>query len=526
MDHYYGARKGSDMAIANHEYFDHYKRSAITLIVLSQIIGACLAGGAAMFAWQTLSVNPLNAFTLGLVVLIAVNIVFGFVLFAVVSKPFKLLAQAVAHVSKDPVVTPPPMLDAVRYEHSGLKALIQTVYELAISSGKNVDEPNAQANPEPTGIYQQIAADLPCGLIALGKNGAILYANHIAPVKVTSEGGQTTTLQFEQNNSLTTWLADCEANKVRDTHLWQRVADHLPGEEGRRIFDVVGYYQKESPAGVAAILVAFDRTTMYESDQEDMDFIALAAHELRGPITVIRGYLDVIKNDMTTKFTPDEQELFDRLQVSSERLAGYVNNILNVSRYDRKQFITHLAEDNLVDIIKTLIPDLALRARTQRRKLTFSIPQGLPNIAADRSSLGEVVTNLVDNAIKYSHQDGEVLISAAVKDNAFVEVTVKDGGIGIPESVVGGLFNKFYRSHRSKQSVGGTGLGLYICKAIVESHGGSIWVRSHEGEGSTFGFTVPIYSTVAAKLQAGDNQNKDITQRSEGWIKNHAMYRR
>jgi two-component system phosphate regulon sensor histidine kinase PhoR/two-component system sensor histidine kinase VicK len=92
--------------------------------------------------------------------------------------------------------------------------------------------------------------------------------------------------------------------------------------------------------------------------------------------------------------------------------------------------------------------------------------------------------------------------------------------------VVGGLFSKFYRSHRSRQTVGGTGLGLYICKAIVDAHGGSIWVRSTEGQGSTFGFTVPIYSTVAAKLAAGDNQSKDIVQRPEGWIKNHAMYRR
>lgn len=480
-----------------------------------------------MLAWQMFGTEPLNAFAIGLIVLIVVNVAASFILFKIASSPLKLLAQAIAHVSKDPVVTPPPHLDAPKYQHSGLKAMVQTVYELAIHSGENGETALATPTPtQPNALFEELTNDLPCGLIALGKDGAILYANHLAPVKTATQGGQVTTLQFEQNDSLQAWLTDCEANKVRDTHLWQRIADHLPGEEGRRIFDVVAYYQKENPAGVAVILVAFDRTTMYEGDQEDMDFIALAAHELRGPITVIRGYLDVIKNDLAGNFSPDQQELFDRLQVSSERLAGYVNNILNVSRYDRNQFIMHVAEDNLVDILKTLIPDLALRAHTQHRKLTFQIPQGLPTIAADRSSLGEVVTNLVDNAIKYSRPEGEVFITAAIKDNSMVEVTVKDSGIGIPESVVGGLFNKFYRSHRSKQSVGGTGLGLYICKAIVESHGGSIWVRSHEGEGSTFGFTVPIYSTVAAKLQAGDNQNKDIVQRPEGWIKNHAMYRR
>ena len=255
-----------------------------------------------------------------------------------------------------------------------------------------------------------------------------------------------------------------------------------------------------------------------------MDFIALAAHELRGPITVIRGYLELLSQELEN-VPAEQQELIDRLQVSSERLSGYINNILNVSRYDRNHLKLHLGEERLVDIIAALIPDLALRAKTQNRKLVFHVEDTLPTIAADRSSLSEVISNLIDNAIKYSQEGGEVVVSGEVKNN-FVEITVHDSGIGMPQSVVGNLFNKFYRSHRSRQTVSGTGLGLYICKAIVESHGGSIWVRSQEGEGSTFGFTIPIYSTVADKLQAGDNGNQKIIEQREGWIKNHAMFRR
>lgn len=176
-------------------------------------------------------------------------------------------------------------------------------------------------------------------------------------------------------------------------------------------------------------------------------------------------------------------------------------------------------------MLKSLAPDLGLRARTQHRSLMFRVPQGLPPIAADRSSLGEVITNLIDNAIKYSHENGEIIITAMPKDTDFIEITVQDKGIGMPESVVGGLFSKFYRSHRSRQTVGGTGLGLYICKAIVDAHGGSIWVRSKEGEGSTFGFTVPTFASAKARIESGE-QTKDIVQRPEGWIKNHAMYRR
>lgn len=525
MDYRRRTRESNNMAIniSNHEYFDHYKRSTLTYFIFVQIFCALIAGAVAFIIWTSGLMAPLNAFAVCLVLLVFLNIIFGFMLFAAASRPLKLLAQAIAHVSKDPVVTTPPEITKRKDERSGLKSMVQTVYELAV--GQQQAETNTNANV-PGLLLQELTDDLPCGLIALGADGRVMYANSLAPVKETADGEKTPTLQFSTGISLQTWLTDSEANKVRDTKTWTRVADKLPGETDRRIFDVIAYYQKENPAGVAAIVVAVDRTENYDKDQEDMDFIALAAHELRGPITVIRGYLDVIKNDLGGAFTPDQQELFDRLQVSSERLAGYVNNILNVSRYDRQQFQTHLAEENLPEILQSLMPDLELRARTQHRTLQFNVAENLPTIAADRSSLGEVITNLIDNAIKYSHENGEVNVTAAIKDGQWVEMTVEDKGIGIPGSVVGGLFNKFYRSHRSRQSVGGTGLGLYICKAIVESHGGSIWVRSKEGEGSTFGFTVPIYSTVAAKLQSGDNQSRDIVQRPEGWIKNHAMYRR
>jgi len=110
-----------------------------------------------------------------------------------------------------------------------------------------------------------------------------------------------------------------------------------------------------------------------------------------------------------------------------------------------------------------------------------------------------------------------------VKDG-FVEVAIADHGIGMPANVVGNLFHKFYRSHRSRETVAGTGIGLYICKAIVESHGGKIGVTSVEGEGSTFTFSVPIYATVADKLQANDNTNAGLISHGEGWIKNHAKY--
>lgn len=510
------------MAIKVHEYYRRYhKRAAVTFVTL-QVVGALLAGGLAWLCWQSLALGPIPTFVVGLMAVVITNVFIALIVLNIASDPLRVMSQAIAHVSNDPVVTPPPDIADPTYERSGLKEMVQAVYELA-AARSNGEQPDTPAASMPNDFFKTLADGMPSGVIALDASGKILYANPAAPVKTDSNNVPEIGLMFEQNDDFAKWLAECQANKVRDDHVWQRVSDRAPGEEGRRIFDVAGHYQKNAQGGIEVLLIAFDRTAAYSPDQDDMDFIALAAHELRGPITVIRGYLDVLNQELGDKLDADQHILLERLQVSAERLSGYINNILNVSRYDRGRITTHPQEENLLEMMKTLVPDLALRARTQRRKLTFQIPDNLPTVAGDRTSLSEVIINLVDNAIKYSHEDGEIIVAAAAKEN-FIEITVTDHGIGMPGNVVGNLFNKFYRSHRSREAVGGTGLGLYICKAIVEGHGGSIWVTSKEGQGTTFGFTLPIYSTVAQKLSSGDN--KDITQRTEGWIKNHAMYRR
>jgi signal transduction histidine kinase len=105
-----------------------------------------------------------------------------------------------------------------------------------------------------------------------------------------------------------------------------------------------------------------------------------------------------------------------------------------------------------------------------------------------------------------------------------VETTIQDYGLGISTSVMPNLFSKFYRDHRNRAQIGGTGLGLYLCKAIVTAHGGQIWVRSKENEGSIFGFTLIPYAKLAEELKR--TGNSEITRGAHGWIKNHSLYRR
>lgn len=509
------------MAVKIHNFFKKHQGEAIIFAILLQIFIIALTCSISWAVWQYYHLSPLLAFVMYTGLMLALEIALAPALIAAVSRPFKILSQAVAHVSDDPVQTPPPDISNKEAEQTGLKAMVQTIYRLAAATQKQTSQEDAKNYNQ----YKTIFSEAPIGIVAINSEGSIVDHNSLAPVHQNSEGKAVLELLFEQSNGLDAWLQNAKNNKVRDTKMWHRVANSVPGEENRKIFDVIAYYNKNDQSNVQTVLTTIDRTAEYAPEDEDMDFIALAAHELRGPITVIRGYLDIMADELGDKLQPEQQELVDRLQVSAEQLSGYVNNILNVSRYDRNHLRLHLHEEKVIDIVQFMIPDLALRAKTKKRKLTFNVPADLPTVAADRSSVSEVLSNLIDNAIKYSHENGEVIVSAK-QNGDFVEVTVQDFGIGMPGSIVGNLFNKFYRSHRSRQQYRGTGLGLYICKAIVESHGGKIWVTSVEGQGSTFGFSLPIYSTVADKLGKGDNSNEQIIERSDGWIKNHAMYRR
>ncbi|OYW84850.1 hypothetical protein B7Z17_03390, partial [Candidatus Saccharibacteria bacterium 32-49-10] len=318
-------------------------------------------------------------------------------------------------------------------------------------------------------------------------------------------------------------IRSCDNEAINAERRWTRVGTNQQHIKKQRFFDIIASYEKGAAAETVIFLI--DQSDRYLPEEEDLNFVAFAAHELRGPITVIRGYLDILSSELSDRLKGDEPELISRLIVSANRLSSYINNILNVAKFDRHHLQVHLYEDTVYAIYASIADDMQLRAQAQHRLITIAIPENLPTVAADRGSISEVIGNLVDNAIKYSFEGGVVTISAEAKGD-FVEISITDNGVGMPVSVINNLFRKFYRSHRSREAVAGTGIGLYICKAFVESHGGSISVRSRENEGSTFSFTLPIYATVADKLLEDGQLNQSLVRRGGGWIKNHAMYRR
>lgn len=427
-------------------------------------------------------------------------------------EPLNVLMRAITHISNQPNDVVPPDINQPRFARNGLKDMVQTIYD---RTNLPLEKTNSTADI-PIALLDQ----LPCGIIGLDASNTIVYANPAAPVITDSQNRKVLQLLFAQSNTLDHWLSDVSEHKVSATEAWDRIANKMPEEKDRKIYDIVASYEKNAPSGIETIIVTIDQTVRYSTDEDALDFISIAAHELRGPITVIRGYLDVLHSELDPLLDTERTELMKRLDVSASRLSSYINNILGVAKYDRHQLRVDLREDRLADIYALIADDLQLRAQTQSRLLVVDIPADLPTIAADRNSLTEVLANLVDNAIKYSSEGGTVNVSAHTRGD-FVACSIRDYGIGIPTSVLQNLFSKFYRSHRSRASVAGTGLGLYISRAIIQSHGGKITASSKEGEGSTFTFEVPIYSTVADKLLKGDNVG-GIIETSSGWIRNHS----
>lgn len=501
---------------STNDYWDHFRSRALVLIAATQFVVIfvfliiCDVVGLLHFGWISIIVG-----TFIMSILLSGATIALFNLF---SKPFHALIQAVMLTADESNAAQP---NPHTHEYGeGFKDILQTVYELA-AKNEEVPAPAEAEAPIDSAVVSGLN-NTATGIVIMDSDRKIVYYNSHAPVHTDTEGSPVLDIVLPDDDSVNTWLDKVSENKVTAEHQWIRVSNHLPGEKDRRLYDLVASFHKNSKA--ETVLTFFDRTATYMPEEDDLDFISFAAHELRGPITVIRGYLDVLDDELKDVLHDDQAELMKRLIVTSNRLTSYINNILNASRYDRRHMKLHLTEETMRHIYDQVADDMQLRAQAQNRVLVVDIPESLPTVAADVNAVGEVIGNLIDNAIKYSNEGGLVHVTArAVPD--FIEVSVIDRGIGMPSSVLPNLFHKFYRSHRSRETVAGTGIGLYICKAIVSSHGGTITARSVENEGSTFSFTLPIYDTVAQKLKAGNNSNVTLIGQGSGWIRNHSLYR-
>ncbi len=227
-------------------------------------------------------------------------------------------------------------------------------------------------------------------------------------------------------------------------------------------------------------------------DRMKDEFLSNVSHEFKTPLTSIQGYSQLIGDETLGKVNGQQKKAVDTIVRNSERLRRLVDSLLYLSRAQSGKLRYSFDMIDLADVIENAIQDLALQAEGKGVELIKDVPDDLPLINADRDKMMDVFVNLIDNAIKFTPQDGKVVVSASVSQDS-IYAKVEDTGIGIPGDKIGNLFERFYQVDSSgKRKYGGTGLGLYICKKIVEDHNGDIHISSEEGKGTTVYMDLPL----------------------------------
>lgn len=239
------------------------------------------------------------------------------------------------------------------------------------------------------------------------------------------------------------------------------------------------------------IITGFNRIA--EANRMKSEFISIVSHQLRSPLSIFKWTLDVMEREIKRDGRPEVAENSMRtLRQTTENMVLIVNSLLDISRIEARTFVLKEDRFSLAQLTRRALESFREYAGASHIEIRFSAPAALPEAWGDRERVAMVVENLIDNAIRYTPGSGRIIITIA-REGSFLRWTIADQGVGIPAESQPHIFEKFFRGRNvTGRKTRGSGVGLYIAKAIVEASGGSIGFTSHEGRGSTFWFTLPI----------------------------------
>jgi signal transduction histidine kinase len=240
-------------------------------------------------------------------------------------------------------------------------------------------------------------------------------------------------------------------------------------------------------------------------DEAKDEFVSMASHQLRTPLTSVKGYIDMVLEGDAGKISDMQKHLLGEAFTSSERMVHLINDFLNVSRLQTGKFMIDRRQVDLASIVRQEVDGLQTTAGQRQLTLAYDAPSSFPLLYLDEGKMRQVVMNFIDNAIYYSKENTTITISLKANDDT-VELAVKDTGIGVPADEQAQLFTKFYRaSNARKQRPDGTGVGLYLAKKVIIAHGGSMVFSSVPDKGSVFGFTLPVKKMALAPASDADD---------------------
>jgi two-component system, OmpR family, phosphate regulon sensor histidine kinase PhoR len=367
--------------------------------------------------------------------------------------------------------------------------LSRAISEVSAQSRERIEEITGEKDH-----YQAIFGGMTEGVLLVDERGRILLVNEalqkLIPIPSNIDGKTT----LEVIRSVAFEEAIQEALRKGTNRSFEIT---LPSS-GEKTFEVnvvaipsAARLGEQPPTEIRGAIAAFhDITRLKNLERIRQDFVANVSHELRTPLTTIKGYVETLlegawREEVALQF-------LQIIQRHTDRLTKIVEDLLTLSRIESKGFQLKTEQVPVTELLEDAMEFVSREAKKKRISVSRGeIPANLC-VQGDRDYLGQVFVNLLDNAIKYTPEGGNIGLSVVEKEGQQILFLVKDNGIGIPREDLSRIFERFYRVDKGRsQEIGGTGLGLSIVKHIVQTHGGKVWAESQLGKGSAFYFTLP-----------------------------------
>lgn len=371
----------------------------------------------------------------------------------------------------------------------GLRKLAEVINQLARNSAANISDITADRNR-----LAAIFAGMVEGVIDIDQNQKILHINDAAAVLLGVNVAESTgkSVWQEVRNSEIIQALD-EAIKTRSVVKTQTVLSI--SKSNNREDSVVDIYaaslSDDSGNPIGVVVVLHDITELKSLERIRTDFVANASHELKTPITAIRGLSESVIDDKDI----DKETLMhfiNRIHAQSIRLSQLVGDLMTLSRLEADDESQRFSIINVNTLLRGSLKSAEAAIEEKKHTLQSEITEETVEVYGDRQNLSQLIDNLLDNAIKYTPEGGRISVTLQTKNGELI-LSVSDTGIGISEQYQQRIFERFYRVDKARsKSLGGTGLGLSIVKNIAEKHDGSISIQSQPGRGSTFTYRMPL----------------------------------
>lgn len=341
-------------------------------------------------------------------------------------------------------------------------------------------------------LLEAVIRDMSDGLLVFNDKRELVLANRVGQAIIDSDSSDTM-LENLRNLAAETYINN-QSNVVAELRVEEGQNEEQP--QTRFFQAYASHVQSEDNQHLVAIVLQ-DVSRYREEEQERSDFISMVSHELRNPLHSLNGFLKVVLQGRAGPLQEMQQDFLQMADTQVDLLKGRINELLEFNRVKAGRLSIHPELNNLARLVTSTTNRLSMQADQHGLTLRNLVHEDLPNCCFDYERIGQVLTNLIENAIKATPSGGHITVESKNHEQE-VWISVSDTGVGIAPENIDKIFNRFYRANQQKSNYGvHLGLGLSICQQIIEGHGGRIWVESEEHAGSTFLFALPLAAQAA-----------------------------